>query len=83
MNPFQKLIEANRGAPGFIQPNRFLIVGGNPFGHSYTSLRVVGAANTKEQADTLWHAAYEECGGLLILIDTQQPFADVQVDPNG
>jgi|GEM_PF-4004673 len=82
MGPYQKIIKANRKSAEFIQYRRFLIVGGNPFGHSYTGLRVVGAADTKAQAETMWHAAYEECGGLLLLIDTHQPFLDVQVNPN-
>ena len=64
-----------------MNPYRFLIVGGNPFANSFTNLRVVGCANTKEQADTLYYAAYQECGGLLTIVDTTQPFIGVEVDP--
>lgn len=60
---------------------RFLIVGGHPFNNSFTGLSVVDAVDTKNEADISWHDHYDECGGLLLVIDTHNPMNDIQVNP--
>lgn len=54
---------------------RYLVIGGNPFvgytrTQTYTSLRVVGGNETVEGAEALCQQKYEECGGLLLVVDT-------------
>lgn len=55
---------------------RYLIIGGNPFiGYtrttSITSLNIVGKTNDLEEARRFKKELYDECGGIMILIDTE------------
>jgi len=54
--------------------SKFLVVGGKPFtGYTgtttYTGLSVVGTTNTLKQAKKLFQKKWDECGGLLLIID--------------
>lgn len=54
----------------------YIIVGGRPFTMytgttTYTGLSVVGNAASKEEAKAIVLAQYEECGGLLLVIDSE------------
>lgn len=49
---------------------RYVLIGGNRT-ETFTSLAVVGHADSKDEAAKLISDKYEECGGLLIWIDTQ------------
>lgn len=52
----------------------FIVIGGNPF-RSYTgtgtvtALRIVGTFSTVEKAKQECAAKWDECGGLLIVVD--------------
>ena len=53
---------------------RFILIGGEPYrGYTntltYTSLRVVGTTNNEKDMRKLVKEKYEECGGLLIVVD--------------
>ena len=55
---------------------KYLLVGGTPFtGYSgttsFTSLKVVGISDSKDDMKQMYSDNYEECGGLLIIIDTE------------
>lgn len=55
---------------------KYLVVGSNPdtdyAGNTlFTSLNVIGANLTKEQADKLAKDKYDDCGGLLIVINQE------------
>ena len=54
---------------------KYSVVGGNPFRHSYTGLRVVGVCDTPEEVKALVDKHYEGYGGLMLVIDleTGQP----------
>ncbi len=54
--------------------SRFSIIGGNPFRcfngtQTFTSLRVAAVCDTEEQVKSLVEKWYQECGGLLLVID--------------
>ena len=50
---------------------RYILVGGHYTGTGrYTGLSVVGSADTVEEAKEATNKQYEECGGLLLWIDT-------------
>ena len=54
----------------------YLVIGGSPFtGYtnttSFTALNVVGGANSIERAKGIYREKYEECGGLLEIINTE------------
>lgn len=56
---------------------RFIVVGGNPFtGYTgtttYTSLKIIGYVDSKEELKKLVEDSYEECGGLMHVIDLAQ-----------
>ena len=60
---------------------RFILVGGSPFKSytgtvSYTGLREVGRYTTKEQADTAFQDHYDECGGLLLIVEASDDTAE-------
>lgn len=52
---------------------RYIVVGGNPEVYTgvvtYTSIGIVGKADTLEEAKTIFNLKYDECGGLLVVID--------------
>jgi hypothetical protein len=51
---------------------RYILVGGRYVGGgSFVGLRVVGSANTEDEAKTLTNKQYDVCGGLLLWIDTK------------
>lgn len=51
---------------------RYLLVGGKYWGKGQTTgLKVVGHADTYEEAKTLTDANYDNCGGVLLWIDTE------------
>jgi hypothetical protein len=55
---------------------RFIVIGGNPFRTytgttTYTSLKVVGESETEEGAGQIASEKYEECGGLLLVVDSE------------
>jgi hypothetical protein len=61
---------------------RFILVGGNPFrGYNgtttFTGLRTIGMTDSKEDLKTMVDDHYDECGGLLLVIDL-----DHENDPN-
>lgn len=54
---------------------RYLLIGGNPFvgytgTEACTHLNVVGSADSKPAIKKMHTSHYEECGGLLLIIDT-------------
>ncbi len=56
---------------------RYIIVGGRPFSHhmnrgtvTFSSLKVVGGSDTIEGVKRIWTDKYEECGGLMLVVDT-------------
>ncbi len=56
--------------------NRYMVIGGNPFRgytgtQTYTAIRVIGLCPTIEDARNLWQASYEDCGGLLLIVDCE------------
>lgn len=56
--------------------NRFVVVGGNPFtgyngAQMFTGLKVVARASSKELAQDIVRENYEQCGGLLLIIDCE------------
>lgn len=56
--------------------HKYLIVGGTPFSGytgtvTYTSLRVVGKANTVQEVETIVENQYDNCGGLFLVIDSE------------
>lgn len=56
--------------------SKYLIVGGNPIamprgGTAYTGLDVIGKADTKAEAADVFRAQYDNCSGLLVVIDTE------------
>lgn len=64
--------------------SKFSIIGGNPYrGYTgtttFTALRVVGVCDTRDEVKAIVDQYYEECGGLLIVIDlaTGQPADEV------
>lgn len=57
---------------------RFLLVGGSPFRmytgtKTFLSLKIVAEADTKEAIEELSTANYDQCGGLVLVIDTDEP----------
>lgn len=55
---------------------KYILVGGNPFrGYrgttTFTSLKVVASCQTKDEARQLWNQHYDDCGGLMIIIDAE------------
>lgn len=66
---------------------KYILVGGNPFRMytgttTFTSLKVVATCQTKDEARQLWNQHYEDCSGLMLIIDaeTGQP-ADMSEEP--
>lgn len=54
---------------------RYVLIGGNPFRgytgtQTYTSLRVVDSFETEAEANQGWKQHYEDCGGLMLILDT-------------
>ena len=55
---------------------KYIVVGGNPF-RSYTGtevctgLRVVDTADSKEECEMIVRTHYEECGGLMLVVDAE------------
>lgn len=64
-----------------MKAKRFILVGGCPF-RTYTgtvaciTLREVGRCDTKKEADRLVKKHYDECGGLLLFVDTTPELPD-------
>lgn len=63
---------------------RYSIIGGNPIRAltgtgTFTALNVVGVVDTEEEVKRVVDEKYEECGGLLLVIDLQtgRPAEDV------
>lgn len=55
---------------------KYIVVGGSPFrGYtntlSFTSLDVVGKGNTVDEITDIVREKYDECGGLMLVIDTE------------
>ncbi len=55
---------------------KYCVVGGNPFRcytgtTSFTGLRVVGTTSSIKTAQKMYNLCYEECGGLLLVIDME------------
>lgn len=50
---------------------KYVLVGGNPFRHSFTGLRVVASSNDKMEIRKMWDQHYDDCGGLMIIVDTE------------
>lgn len=55
---------------------RYILVGGNPITvytgtTTFTSLRVVGSASSKEDIRRMYEEHYEECCGLMTVIDAE------------
>ncbi len=66
---------------------RYLIIGGNPFqGYTgtttFTGLRIVAVTDDRGNINRLFRKHYEECSGLLLVIDTETSRA-VEPDENG
>lgn len=64
---------------------KYLVVGGNPFTcytgtTSFTSLDVVGKANSWKEAADIFNNKYDECSGLLLIIDMET--GEPAIDPN-
>lgn len=56
--------------------NKYILIGGNPFTgytgtQTFTSLKVVGSSNTEEGIKDLWIDKYDECGGLMLILDAE------------
>lgn len=56
---------------------RFILVGANPYrGYTntltYTDLKVIGSVDTEIELKKLVEDSYDDCGGLLHVIDLQQ-----------
>jgi hypothetical protein len=54
---------------------RYIVIGGNPFKcytgtTTYTGLSVIGTTKTLAKATQIANEAYEKCGGLLIVVDS-------------
>lgn len=55
---------------------RFILIGGNPFRPytgttTYTSLKVIGTAHSKEEIRKLYQDNYENCAGLLLVVEAE------------
>lgn len=64
----------------------FALIGGKPFRcytgtTTYTGLSVVAKCNTKKQAEKLYRKHYEDCGGLLLIVDLDTGDAADMVSP--
>ncbi len=56
---------------------KYIVVGGSPFrGYtntlSFTGLDVVGKGNSVEEIREIVKGKYDECGGLLLIIDAER-----------
>jgi hypothetical protein len=55
---------------------KYILIGGNPFTSytgtgSFSSLKVAGSADSAEDIQKLWHEKYDECGGLMMILDRE------------
>lgn len=55
---------------------KYIIVGGKPFrNHNstviFTGLNVVGKAQTKEEVNQIVNLHFDDCGGLMMVIDAE------------
>lgn len=60
--------------------NKYIVVGGIPFrGYtgtlSFTGLKVVGGSSSTEEIARIVHDHYDECGGLLLILDAETGLA--------
>lgn len=56
---------------------RYVVVGGHPFRMytgttTFTGLKLVGKTDSKEEAVELFNTHYEDCGGLLMIVDLDE-----------
>jgi len=62
---------------------RYILIGGNPFvgytgTETFTGLKIANEASTIEEAKKMWETNYEECGGLMLIVDTE---TNCEIDP--
>ena len=63
-------------ACGKYMKDKYLLIGGEPFIEytgttTFTYLKVIGTANSKQTMKKMYSDNYYECGGLMIIINTK------------